>query len=414
MNNNEIELLTEEDKDYLIYVNNEYIINKIDNNKTVINNTFTLHDKLGQGSFWNCFKVNRYYSSENYIDNKFYVFKEGDLNKSDYEIKYGSCISLTNQDLVNNINDHNEKTLLEKEDKIAVREYLILKQINYLFIARLYEVIFSKENAKAIFVMEYCDIGNIMSENNEFSIDKSEGLYYKCNDTINKKYFTYNFNLFDKAYNQKLINKEEYDDLIKNKLNINFKINYSSLIKIAYYVFKQLVLAVKLLHNVKYIAHRDIKIDNILLKLDSYKDIYDKYKIFDNTLKEVILVKLTDFSISRQYNNKNIEIDSSQGTALFFAPERNEEYEHNPFKTDIYNIGTCLYTFLFNFSENDSFDIFDLSNISLETKQNLDLLKSKSSLLYKILLITLNKNPANRANIEDLVKLFYIDNTDNN
>ena len=48
--------------------------------KKIINEIYEIFEKLGQGSFWSVFKVERSFLDENKLEKKFMVFKEGKLN----------------------------------------------------------------------------------------------------------------------------------------------------------------------------------------------------------------------------------------------------------------------------------------------------------------------------------------------
>ena len=52
---------------------------KINGNK-IINGIFQIIEKIGQGSFWSVFKVERNVTNDLIEDKKYYVFKEGQLS----------------------------------------------------------------------------------------------------------------------------------------------------------------------------------------------------------------------------------------------------------------------------------------------------------------------------------------------
>lgn len=81
------------------------------------------------------------------------------------------------------------------------------------------------------------------------------------------------------------------------------------------------------LHDKK-IAHLDLKPQNILIT---------------SAKCNKILPKLTDFGVSRQLKKNESMICVEGGTKYFFSPERMNE-ELDPFKDDVWGIGTTLYT----------------------------------------------------------------------
>ncbi|KAI1285968.1 Testis-specific serine/threonine-protein kinase 1 [Halotydeus destructor] len=93
--------------------------------------------------------------------------------------------------------------------------------------------------------------------------------------------------------------------------------------------FSKIVVALVYLHD-KAIAHRDLKLENILLD--------EK----DNP-------KLTDFSYSIVCQNKQIKDGAVQlsrtfcGTLPYLAPEILQEKEYDPMAADVWSLGVCLY-----------------------------------------------------------------------
>ena len=81
----------------------------------------------------------------------------------------------------------------------------------------------------------------------------------------------------------------------------------------------------------KNIIHRDLKPQNILIKYDSQNS---------------FIVKLADFGISREFNNKNFS--THIGTKIYAAPELcYTRSNYNPIKCDLWAIGVIIYELKF-------------------------------------------------------------------
>ena len=126
-------------------------------------------------------------------------------------------------------------------------------------------------------------------------------------------------NLLEEFRNYKKINKKSYNELevymIMSQLNNCFK---------------------KMNEAKEKIIHRDLKLENILIKYDK------KIPIIG------FIVKLSDFGLSRKVNPDNIDelAKSNVGTPLTKAPEIffNKEYTH---KVDLWSLGIIMYQLLF-------------------------------------------------------------------
>jgi MAP/microtubule affinity-regulating kinase len=91
-------------------------------------------------------------------------------------------------------------------------------------------------------------------------------------------------------------------------------------------IFAQLVEAVKLVHSLS-IAHRDIKLDNVLLSAN---------------LRDL---KLCDFSICRIVL-PGLKVNDFSGTPAYLAPEVLVNCEHDPLAADVWSLGVLLYAML--------------------------------------------------------------------
>jgi serine/threonine protein kinase len=259
-----------EEYDMIVYITYKYTKEIIDGKK-IINGMFEIQEKLGEGGFWKVFKVRRSLVLENFTDFNTYVFKEGSLDKIDEEE-------------------------LEEERLIGMKELAILKELNHSNIARLYECIIDEKKRKIIFIMEYCDLGTLMTPSEH------------------EDRYSYNTAIME------FLNVYDTD--------ISFKTHHETLIQLAVELFRQLAFAIQYLHT-RNIAHRDIKPENLLFKSE------------DNNLKVI------DFSISKKVPKGEL-IHSIHGSKKFIPPEMTQFKPYDPYKVDIYQYGASLYMFLFN------------------------------------------------------------------
>lgn len=97
--------------------------------------------------------------------------------------------------------------------------------------------------------------------------------------------------------------------------------------------FTQTSEAVNYLHTVIHMAHRDIKLDNILLD--------EKYHC-----------KLTDFGfadlIMDDTNINDVVSETFCGTVPYYSPQLASRQPYNPFKADVWAMGVVLYAMLHN------------------------------------------------------------------
>ena len=146
------------------------------------------------------------------------------------------------------------------------------------------------------------------------------------------------------------------------------------------YIMKQLIEAVLYTHS-KNIAHRDIKLENILID-------------------ENFNIKLTDFGLCGIKKNKYDMFDTSLGTVRYTAPELLDgSYNES---IDIWGIGVILFMLL---TGGFPFDGSSKSKIFLRIKEK-NIHYSKYNLErkeIKLLKALLQKDPDNRIEIEDIL-----------
>ena len=262
-------------------------------------NEFEKQKKIGEGSSWKVYLVKRYYYDEQkQIKTKEYALKKSHIMVQ-YKRRYYKDCQLSN---------YFEKILSEIEimgilTKNAENEYII----------NFYELIYDNEGENKTFnlyaVTDYCPIGTIMNR-----------------DTENYNHF-HNPLLIKFYYPKIVLELEEFDENLIKKNFLPLDVKHS----IAKILFKQILLGVKYMHSLN-IAHRDIKIENILLDSNDGK------------------IKLIDFSISTIVNSDNKLINEPGGSMHYQSPEffgsDNNGY-YDPFIADIWAIGICLFIFIF-------------------------------------------------------------------
>ena len=181
--------------------------------------------------------------------------------------------------------------VVPKLKKYIDREITILKEIDHLNIIKLYEV--KEINQNYYLVMEYCNGGSL-----------SDCLEYHLK---------------------------------------NYKKPFSE--EVVQYLMRQIISGISYLHG-KHILHRDIKLDNILVKFDSEEDRQKR-----NMLKAK--VKIIDFGFARYLDPKELAF-STLGSPINMDPgilrklnkmENTRDYGYDE-KADIWSLGTICYEML--------------------------------------------------------------------
>jgi len=262
-------------------------------------NEFEKEKKLGMGSSWKVYKVKRYYyDDQKQIKTKLYALKKTHIMVQ-YKRRYYKDQKLSN---------YFEKILEEIEimgilNKNEESEYII----------SMYELIYDNEGENKYYnlylVNNFCDIGTIMNRDSEF--------FNHYHNPFLIKYFYPKLNIELENFEENLIKK--------NFISLDMKHS------IAKKIFKQVYLGVKYIHSHN-IAHRDIKIENILFDSNDDK------------------IKIIDFSISTIVKSENKLINEPGGSMHYQSPEffdTDKNGYYNPFIADIWAIGISLYIFIF-------------------------------------------------------------------
>lgn len=113
--------------------------------------------------------------------------------------------------------------------------------------------------------------------------------------------------------------------------------------------FYQLILGLHYLHTKVLIAHRDIKLDNILLDAEGK-------------------LKICDFGVSKQVKDENQIMREQCGTPAYIAPEILRDKGYKGFKVDLWSAGVCLYAMLMGTVPFKANSMHELHKIILEAK----------------------------------------------
>jgi hypothetical protein len=145
-------------------------------------------------------------------------------------------------------------------------------------------------------------------------------------------------------------------------------------------VFGQVITGVEFLH-LHYLAHRDIKPDNLML--DSFGR-----------------VRLCDFGISVYVSSGQTIPAEYKGTPAFMAPELFQAQEYNPFKADIWAMGVTLFVIIFGRQPFVGENLIALQRAITTTEPAFP--PDADPLLVDLLQKLLDKNPETRMSLSDL------------
>ncbi|ESO87102.1 hypothetical protein LOTGIDRAFT_177465 [Lottia gigantea] len=147
-------------------------------------------------------------------------------------------------------------------------------------------------------------------------------------------------------------------------------------------IFRQIVAAVSHCHQ-QGIAHRDLKLENILLTQTSQ-------------------VKLADFGFSRQMTTSDLFSQTFCGSVAYTAPEVLQGKKYSPFQSDVWSMGVLLYAMFVGRLP------FDDSNVTRmvrsQLKQLIPLSADMNSELKQLILQMLNPEVEQRITLEEIRK----------
>lgn len=380
--------------------------------------------KIGKGSFSNVYLCN--------CQNQSLLFLSGIYNDEVDELD-----DLQNLFIVKEINTNSLVRKYMSKAKNSIKKYITHKQVS------------SGSGSGSVCITPYSKNLKVAL----IKLESEEEYYYKrLTDLIQSEIEILTrllhvnvIKYINSSVNNKIYSIEmeycQYGDLhtiLKDSKNTDFKLRNISggfddtFVKT---YLKHTISGLKYIHGLN-IIHRDIKLQNILVKKNDRNDIDDTsaflfkisdfgFSCFDKNLTDSLLVSDIDFS-SSSLNEKYYKLC---GTPYYMAPEiimNISKFEQsNPTeqqkvkdtiiydkKVDLWSYGICLYELIFNslpFSENNILqDIHDFKDFFLnESRQTLiyDIIDSKkiiSKNMKHILKELLSINPSDRFSITQL------------
>lgn len=271
---------------------------------------------------------------------------------------------------------------------------------------RLYKCIDTHENDKIcnqLFVVKQVRYTNIPMD----SLNQIQNDLNKLKNNINNEY---NINqileheniikTFDIDRNKGAILYEYFDaeDML-DYLNRNTNKDISFFLN----SYNDLLYTIDYLHSKHYIAHMDIKLENILI---------------NNITKKI---KLIDFGFSRYFKLNNIYISSHElfGTESYLPPEFFTKLTCNPDKVDIWSLGILLYNLVYDkmpwecakqterHFNNYKYAFYNLNMLPIQTFGKCNLLSNEDNIyISECFKNALHIDPNKRCNIKTLIYLF--------
>lgn len=154
-------------------------------------------------------------------------------------------------------------------------------------------------------------------------------------------------------------------------------------------LFNQILTSIKYVHSLN-LAHRDLKLENILL-----------------ADKERTIVKLTDFGFVREFNPyKRQFLSTVCGTTVYMAPELLKNEKYSGFLIDIWSLGVILFTMLYGempFDEDD--DLRTKFKIVHDEPIYRDSIPPEAIALLKKML---SKDPRARPTLTEIISLPFL------
>ena len=285
--------------------------------------------------------------------------------------------------------NENKVKIYENPETIIPKEYTKLNQIGSGSFGKIYQVVWKKNNKKyAMKEMHFKLKDNILylKERVKFivqfeKVSSCDGLikiYGDSYNKINNEFFYYE--IMELA-------ERDWEKDIRKRYNSSNYYEEKELINI----LMQLTKALSSLQQ-HHITHRDIKLQNILIKGNKYK--------------------ICDFGESRTLNQKGILIQPIRGSELFMSPilffglnKKKKQVTHNTYKSDVFSLGMCM-LFAAKLNSDCLYDIREITDMNKIRKILNDYLgKMYSSSFIEILITMLEINEKKRPDFIQLEKI---------
>ena len=320
----------------------------------------------------------------NNIENIYFIYNGETIQKNEYNKKICEFFFFQNNNLVEVVNSSDNRIDYEIESEIKINVYTgvykakIKDSSDYVAVKKIFK---DKIKEEMIFSLGRLEITeeDFKPEIEKFNKEIKNMEYCACENSV--KIYDY----YD-TENEFVIIMELCDETLFHTLIRKTKGKPGGF---SAEEIKQILLQLNnvfKLMNYYNITHRDIKLNNILVKyLDEEKT---KYKVL-----------LSDYGISNQLSSITKKFSTHAGTHLIMAPEilNNEKYTN---KCDLWSLGVNIYqmyTKQFPYVSNVEKGILDLIEKNKQTILNVIKDEKLKDLLSKLLV----RNPENRISWEE-------------
>ncbi len=162
--------------------------------------------------------------------------------------------------------------------------------------------------------------------------------------------------------------------------------------RIAKYIFKQITSAVSYCHS-QNIVHRDIKLENILIK-DDLQDV----PISKNTMV------LTDFGFATYQNLHSPPLKDFLGTVEYESPEISAGIRYDGRKSDIWAMGICLYVLVIGAFPRRTYSLVNTRHFTVSISHD-SIISPKLRILLEGML---DSNPDSRFSMEQVINASWL------
>ena len=233
--------------------------------------------------------------------------------------------------------------------------------------------------------------------------------------------------LFSKSYN-----KKKSKDTFENELNISKSLDHPFIIKtyewiedkLFYYIIMEYLEGGELIDYIKKKKINEYEIQKIIKNLLSGINYLHKKKIIHRDLKlqnimlkkkmDLSSIKIIDFGISIKFEKETDIFHEPVGTDYYMAPELIQKHYNK--KIDIWSLGVILYILICGYVPFDGEDYIDIfkkicyDEVEFEGEKWKGISEEAEELIYLMLM----KNPDHRISIDGIFKHEWFDLENNN